>query len=100
MKILIQGKKIEKDKLKQRIINSYENYQEESIIVLDGIENEKEIKECDIYINDKKINFTYYYKFPYEGNYTIKYIFKKLLKSTNNMFSDCKIINIIEFIKL
>ena len=54
-----------------------------------GIENEEEIKECDIYINDIKIDFTYYYNFPKEGYYKIKYIFKKLLYSANYMFYRC-----------
>ena len=68
---IILGKiKIEKNKLKQRIINSYEKFKEE-IIDLWGIENEKEIKECEIFINDKKINFNYYYEFENEGYYTI-----------------------------
>ena len=40
-------------------------------------------------INDNKIDFSYYYDFEKEGNYKIKYIFKKLLTSTNYMFSDC-----------
>ena len=40
-------------------------------------------------LDDIKINFTYYYNFPKEGNYTIKYIFKNLLKSTSYMFSKC-----------
>ena len=51
-------------------------------------ENEEEIKDCDIFINDKKID-SYYYKFTNKGKYKIKYVFKKLLYSTNHMFSDC-----------
>ena len=43
-----------------------------------------------IYINNEKIDFNYYYNFPEEGNYEIKYIFKKPLISTNSLFSGCK----------
>ena len=46
--------------LRQRIINSYENAKKEYSYIK-GIENEKEIKNCDIFINNKKINFCYYY---------------------------------------
>ena len=53
-------------------------------------ENEEEIKGCEIYINEKKINFNYYYTFPCKGIYIIKYIFKKSLASTNFLFYDCK----------
>ena len=41
------------------------------------------MKEQKIYINDRKIDFTYYYNFPKEGKYVIKYIFQNILKSTN-----------------
>ena len=87
--IIIGNIKVEKNNLKERIINSFENAKNE-FYKLRGIENEKEIKECEIFINDKKINFNYYYEFENEGYYTIKYIFKKLLKSTNYMFYDCE----------
>ena len=51
---------------------------------------------CDIYINDTKTTFDYYYNFPKEGIYTIKYKFKELLQSTNSMFSFCKSITSID----
>ena len=41
--------------------------------------NEEEIKECEIFINGKIIDFTYYYIFKNKGKYLIKYKFKKLL---------------------
>ena len=54
--------KIKKDNLKQKIINSYENVKrEETSWNWDEIkvnENEEEIKNCDIFINGKKIKFT------------------------------------------
>ena len=83
--IIIGLIKVDKPNLKKRLINSYENSQKESGC-LNGKNNEEEIKECDIYINDKKIDFSYYYKFSKEGNYKIKYKFKKILNSTNYMF--------------
>ena len=80
---------VKKNNLIQRIINSYENVKDEKSSELNGVANEEEIKESEIFINDKKINFTYYYKFPKEGEYKIKYIFRNLLKSTNYMFCNC-----------
>ena len=59
--------------------------------------NEDEIKDCEIYINDKKIDFTYYYKFNNKGKYIIKYKFKKLLNSTNFMFFDCNSLSSLDF---
>ena len=81
--------KVSKNSLKQRIINSYENAIEE-YYNFDGEENEKEIKACEIFINDKKINFCYFYEFPNKGIYNIKYVFKKFLNITNYMFFDCE----------
>ena len=68
---------------KERIINSFENTKRENPdLVWNNFEtkkNEDEIKECEIFINDKKIDFTYYYIFKNKGKYLIKYKFKKLL---------------------
>ena len=50
-----------------------------------------------IYINDKKINFNYYYIFFQEGIYTIKYIFKKNLSSIHFMFYNCDSITSLDF---
>ena len=41
----------------------------------------------DIYINDKKIEFSYKYKSNERGNIIVKFVFNKLLTSTNSMFS-------------
>ena len=72
-----------------KIFNSYESAKREDKW-LDGINNDKEIKDnCVIYLNDKKIDFCYEYKFPTEGKYTIKIIFLKLLTNINYMFSKC-----------
>ena len=78
----------------ERIINSFENAKREITYLnwenIETKENEEEIKNCEIYINDKKIDFTYYYTFKNKGKYIIKYKFKKLLNSTNFMFFNCK----------
>ena len=92
--IIIVNFQIKKTISKKRIMNSCENIQNEKYY--DSYSNyyiyklgENEIEDCDIYINDIRINSTYYYDFPKPGNYKIKYKFKKLLKETNYMFSDC-----------
>jgi hypothetical protein len=74
--IIIGTIKIKENKLKQKIINSYENVKREepNERKWDEIKvnkNEEDIKNCEIFINEKKINFDYYYNFPDEGNYII-----------------------------
>ena len=92
--IIIGIMKIEKDLSNETIINSYENAKRDNpelrLTFQYAKKNEKEIKDCEIYINEKRINFNYYFNFPKKGNYTIKYIFKKLLTSTSFMFFCCK----------
>ena len=93
--IIIAYFQITVNNLKNRIINSYENVKREGSILNLGKfsnikENEKDIKDCDIFINDSEILFKYFYEFPKEGNYKIKYVFTNLLTSTNFMFYDCK----------
>ena len=59
--IIIGDININKNNLITRIINSYENVNNEDKKDYDkSKENEKEIKESEIFINDKKIKFTYY----------------------------------------
>ena len=91
--ILIDGRNINKDIL---IINSYENLRGKlnSHNYEEKLKNEKEIKECDIEINGKIINFSYFYKFNREGKYRIIYYFNNL-KNSNHLFCECSsIINI------
>ena len=93
--IIIASIKINKNQKKQRIINSYQNVKREEYNFwnwenIKPIENEEQIKDCEIYINDKIISFDYYYTFQTEGIYIIKYKFNTLLESTNFMFHDCK----------
>ena len=88
--------KIENNKFKQRIINSYENWKKENPDEyewnkdsIDAIPNEEKIMKSEIYINNKKIDFSYYYEFPNNGIYKIKYVFKNTLTSINFLFYKC-----------
>ena len=85
---------IKSNNSEERIINSFENTKRENPNWdwnnIEMKKNEEEIKECEIFINDKKIDFTYYYIFKNKGKYLIKYKFKKLLNSCNFMFYGCK----------
>jgi len=61
-----------------RIISSFENQRRIDNIFInydEMIENEKEIMDCQIYINDIKVDFYYDFIFPDIGIYTIKYIY-------------------------
>ena len=76
-----------------RIINSFENAKKENEWEdeeTDNIkENEKEIKRCEIKINDESIPFCYLYKFNKNGKYQIRYSFSIQLTNMNYMFYDC-----------
>ena len=86
-KIYIENKDVNKF---IRIINSHENYMEyNGKASLQKYRNEKEIKECEIRINNELIKFSYFHVFEKEGNYTIKFTFKNLLTKTNYLFSEC-----------
>ena len=85
-----------------QIINSFENIKRENGIkdTEDDFKsaNEKEIKEnIEIIINEKKIDFSYYYKFEKDGIYKIQYLFKNKLSKTNHMFNNCKKITKLDF---
>ena len=78
-----------------RIINSYEEYIKTNSNNIDiknlseELKNEKEIKECEIRINDELIPFDYFYEFKHSKKYTIKYTFKSLLTKANYLFYNC-----------
>ena len=83
-----------------RIINSYEEFykNKNDKFLKKGSKNEKEIKDnIEIYINEKKIHFSYTYNFGKKGKYTIIYKFKKPLKNINYMFSKCNRLTKIDF---
>jgi len=72
-----------------RILNCYEEAKKDNQ-GLKGINNKKEIKDnCELYINENKIDFCYHYKFDEEGKYTFKIIFKKPCLNINCMFYEC-----------
>ena len=84
-----------------RIINSYEEYIKNNSNNIDiknlseELKNEKEIKECEIRINDELIPFNYFYDFKHSKKYIIKYTFKSLLTKANYLFYNCSsLINI------
>ena len=62
--IIIATFEIKKGNLRQKIIGSYENFIKNQQYypwrTIKTKENEKQIKNCEIYINDHKINFEYY----------------------------------------
>ena len=78
-----------------RIINSYEEF--ERCLGNKDFEkekmNEELIKTFEIKLNNASIPFTYLYKFPKKGIYTIKYSFNKIFNNFNHIFSEC--VNII-----
>ena len=82
-----------------QILNCYENaVKNNSWFKNKGIENCKEIKEnCDLFLNGKKIPFSYEYKFPKKGKYTIKIVIKKPLVNINFMFCYCSSLILIDF---
>ena len=85
-----------------RIINSYEEYMKKNYpneLIEHHNTNEEEIKKCQIEINNEIIPFSYFYKFPYNENYIIKYTFDNDLKKTNYMFLDCSHLSSIDLTK-
>ena len=82
---------------KIRLINSFEQIIREKSFLYSikeeeyyKYENEKEIKDnCEIEINNNKIEFSYFHEFKEEGKYIIKYIFLKNLTKTDFMFYEC-----------
>jgi surface protein len=67
------------------IINSYENMRYDD---KKGI-NEDEIKQAEIRINDKPIEFEYCPTFKAPGKYTIKITFNKPLTNAHSLFGQC-----------
>ena len=90
---------INKDEVNEniRIINSCEAEQRNSKIFEfdDNLRNENEIRRCEIFIEEKLIPFSYFYRFNKEGTFKIKYSFPNNLTNLYYLFYDCK--NIISF---
>ena len=84
--------KISKDDLKEpiQIINCFDKEKKDYVNV-DSKFNDKEILEhCELFINNKKIDFCFKFKFPEEGNYTIKIVCEQPLSNTSFLFYNCK----------
>ena len=62
-----------------------------NIQILNYNYNKKEIEDIvDIYIKDKKINFSFFYNFAFPGEYKFTIAFKKLLTDASKLFYNCK----------
>ena len=80
------------DHLNQRIIKSFEEAKRNKFWIKEGTNNENEIKtNCELYLNNNKIDFSYEYKCPKDGKYKIQIIIKNPLSNTNYMFFNLKI---------
>ena len=55
-------------------------------IINSGPYNKQEIENTEIYINNEKISFTYFYTFPQIGEYTIKYKFNSPIINMDRLF--------------
>ena len=56
---------------------------------LETNDNEINNMNCELFLNNKKIDFCLKYIFKKEGKYKLKIIFKKLLKNISFMFNNC-----------
>ena len=87
----IKDKDINKD---IRIINSFEQVKREKMWENNENdymnENEKDIKNCEISINNEIIPFSYFYKFNKKGKNIIKYTFRRNLDKMNYLFYECE----------
>ena len=103
IKAEIEIKEIDIDK-KIRIINSFEETKrEEKWSDKEDdykYENEKEIKNCKIIINGKKISFTYFYIFKEKGKYFIEYLFTDDIIKINHIFYKCNSLTNIDLSNL
>ena len=72
-----------------QILNCYEEANKEHSWLY-GINNENEIRNnCEIYVNDNKIDFTFKYEFSKKGNNKIIIKFKNNMTNMNHMFYNC-----------
>ena len=95
------GKYISEDIKKSFILATYEINNKDlnkKIQILNcNNTNKEELKKiCDIYYEDKKIDFTFEYSFNKTGNHTFKFIFKDLLTNANKLFYKCELLKTID----
>ena len=78
--------------LKRRLDNYENKFKNHSFY-----DNESEIKDnIEIRINNKIIDFSYFYIFNNIGEHTIEYFFNKVLYKTNHLFCECEEIETID----
>ena len=95
---------ISKEKKKNSIKAIYEitdNDINKKIKILNHSDNNKEeIKKlCDIYFEDKKIDFSFEHTFDKPGKYSFEFIFNDLLTNTSSLFYECKTLKSLDFTK-
>ena len=76
------------EELKEMFIYFYEETGKEDYI-LEINEDEINSSICDLYLNNKRINFSYKYKFEKEGKYSLKILFKRSIKNISYMLYEC-----------
>ena len=82
-----------------QILNCYEEIKKRDSS-FQGVENENELKEnCEIFLNNQKIDFSFEVKFQSVGKNTIKLKFKNPIKNTNYMFFLCSNLTFVDFSK-
>ena len=60
--------------------------------------NEKEIKNCcELFLNNKKINFCFQHKFNKKGENTLKIQFNKELENSSLLFFKCSLLSSLDF---
>ena len=83
-----------------RVINSFEEFRRGNLTLrVDNemrFENEEDIKDCNIEIDGKKVDFFYCYPFS-PGKHEIKYTFPYIMTKTDYMFADCPFLKNIDF---
>ena len=85
-----------------RILHDFKNdfYQKNYKESYKEAKNNINKENIEIYVNNKKIKFSHYYKNNKTGLITIKFKLNKLLTSTAYMFSDCESLNSIDLSSL
>ena len=62
--------------------------------------NKNEINKCEIYLFNKRIEYTNKYKFSKPGKYNLKFYFFNDLSELDNLFKDCKCLTSINLLNL
>ena len=84
---------------KVQILNCFNEIKKKNAKLEDNY-NEEELREnCELYINEKKIDFCFNYIFPKAGKYVLKIKCKKPLENVNCMFDNCSCLINIDFSK-